>query len=118
MAGLVLVNWVNPALSLDPRTGNGNRAKRVPQMVYHSQDLMAQTFHLVGLYRLGPLPQQAPPPAKALTAVEWNTIWFLTRSSRAISALTQDIASWWLSSAEAWGAGGLGECPVVVLTRG
>jgi pimeloyl-ACP methyl ester carboxylesterase len=96
VAGLVLVNWADPGLFLDRRTDNGKRAKRVPQLVYHSQDTVAQFFNWVGLYRLGPIPP-APVPPKGLTAAEWNTIWFLTHSSKAVSALMQDIASWRLS---------------------
>jgi pimeloyl-ACP methyl ester carboxylesterase len=117
VAGLVLVNWADPALFLELGSSNGKRAKRIPQLVYHSQDVAAQLFNSVGLYRLGPV---APAPAqpKGLTAAEWNTIWFLTHSSRAISALMQDIASWRLSSAEARDAGNLGDRPLVVLGAG
>jgi pimeloyl-ACP methyl ester carboxylesterase len=100
VAGLVLINWGDPALFLDPRTNNGKRAKQIPQLIYQSQDAMAQLFNLVGVYRLGPVPP-APAPPKGLTVAEWNTIWFLTHSSKAVSALMQDIASWRLSSAEA-----------------
>ncbi len=110
VAGLVLVNWGDPALFLE-----GKRAARVPQLIYHSQDAMAQLFNLVGLYRLGPVPP-VPAPPKGLTAAEWNTIWFLTHSSKAVSALMQDIASWRLSSAEARAAGSLGDRPLVVLS--
>jgi pimeloyl-ACP methyl ester carboxylesterase len=115
VAGLVLVNWADPALFLDPQSGNGKRAKRVPQLIYHSQDSMAQLFNSVGLYRLGPVPP-APAPPKGLTAAEWNTIWFLTHCSKAVSALMQDIASWRLSSAEARPAGSLGGRPLLVLS--
>jgi pimeloyl-ACP methyl ester carboxylesterase len=109
VAGLVLVNWGDPALFLD-----GKRAERIPQLIYHSQDAVAQLFNLVGLYRLGPVPP-APAPPKGLTAAEWNTIWFLTHSSKAVGALMQDIASWRLSAAEARAAGSLGGRPLVVL---
>jgi hypothetical protein len=51
-------------------------------------------------------------------AAEWTTIWFLTHSSKAISALLQDISSWRLSSAEARAAGSLGDRPLVVLAAG
>ena len=115
--GLVLVNWADPALFLDLRSGNGNRAARVPQLIYHSQDAAAQLFNSVGLYRLGPVPP-APAPPTGLTAAEWNTIWFLAHSSKAVSALMQDIASWRLSSAEARAAGSLGSRPVLVLSAG
>jgi pimeloyl-ACP methyl ester carboxylesterase len=115
VAGLVLVNWADPALLLNPRSSNGKRAERVPQLVYHSQDAAAQLFNLVGLYRLGRVPP-VPAPPKGLTAAEWSTIWFLTHSSRAISALMQDISSWRLSSAEARAAGSLGGRPLLVLS--
>ena len=114
VSGLVLVNWADPALFLDPQTNNGKRAARMPQWLYHSQDAVAQLFHAVGLYRLGPIPP-APPPPQGLTAAEWNTIWFLTHSSKAVSALMQEIASWRLSSAEARAAGTLGGRPLLVL---
>jgi hypothetical protein len=115
VAGLLLVNWADPGLFLDPRSGNGKRAKLMPQLVYHSQDTMAQLFNSVGFYRLGPA---RPPPAtpQGLTASEWKTIWFLTHSSKAVSALMQDIASWRLSSAEARAAGSLGGRPLLVLS--
>ena len=100
VSGLVLVNSTDPALFLNRPSGNGNRAARIPQAVYHSQDAAAQLFNFVGLYRLGPV-RPAPSPPKGLTAAEWNTIWFLTHSPKAISALMQDIASWRLSSVQA-----------------
>jgi hypothetical protein len=104
VAGLALVNWADPALFLDLRSSNGKRAKRIPQLIYQSQDAAAQLFNWVGLYRLGTVPL-APAPPQGLTGAEWNTIWFLTHSSKAVSALMQDIASWRLSSAEARAAG-------------
>jgi pimeloyl-ACP methyl ester carboxylesterase len=115
--GLVLVNWADPGLFLDLRSSNGKRAARVPQLIYHSQDAAAQLFNRVGLYRLGPVPP-VPAKPKGLTAAEWNTMWFLSHSSKAISALMQDIASWRLSSAEAREAGSLGGRPVLVLRAG
>ena len=117
VTGVVLANWADPALLLDSQSSNGKRARRVPQLVYQSQDVAAQLFNWVGLYRLGPSP---PPPAepKGLTAAEWKTIWFLTHSSKAISALMQDIASWRLSSADVRAAGSLGGRPLVVLGAG
>jgi pimeloyl-ACP methyl ester carboxylesterase len=117
VAGLVLVNWVDPALFLNPRFSNLKRASRIPQLIYHSQDAVAQLFNRVGLYRLGPVPP-APSPPKGLTAAEWNTIWFLTHSSKALSALMQDISSWRLSSAEARAAGSLDGRPLLVLSDG
>src|SRR5262249_25953496 len=117
VAGLLLVNWADPALFLDRPSSNGKRANRMPQLVYHSQDVVAQLFNWVGLYRLGPVPP-APAPPTGLTSAQWKTIWFLTHSSKAISALMQDIASWRLSSAEARLAGSLGDRPLVVLSAG
>ena len=115
VAGLVLVNWADPALFLNPRFSNGKRAEQIPQIIYHSQDAAAQLFNGVGLYRLGRVPA-APPPPQGLTAAEWNTIWFLTHSSKALSALMQDIASWRLSSEESRTAGSLGGRPLLVLS--
>jgi alpha/beta hydrolase fold len=117
VAGLILVNWADPAIFLDPRSGNGKRAARIPQLVYHSQDAVARFSNLVGFYRLGPV-RPAPAPPKGLTTAEWNTIWFLTHSSKALSALLQDISSWRLSSAEARSAGSLGDRPLLVLSAG
>ena len=115
VAGLVLVNWGDPALFLNRTSGKGNRAARIPQLIYHSQDAMAQLFKFVGLYRLGPVPPAPSPPA-GLTDAEWKTIWFLTHSPKAMSALMQDIASWRLSSVEAQAAGSLGDRPLLVLS--
>ena len=115
IAGLVLVNPADPAILLDPRFSKLKRAARIPQWIYHSQDAAAQLFNLVGLYRLGPAPQ-APQPPNQFTAAQWNTIWFLTHASKALSALMQDIASWRLSSAEARDAGSLGDRPLLVLS--
>jgi len=115
VAGVVLVNWADPAIFLGALPNNGIRAKRMPELAYHGQDAAAHVFNALGLYRLGHVPP-APAPPKALTSVEWNTIWFLTHSSKAMSALMQDIASWRLSSAEAREAGSLGERPLCVLS--
>jgi pimeloyl-ACP methyl ester carboxylesterase len=113
VAGLVLVDSADPGLSLNPESGK--RAARLPQFVYHSQDAAAQFFNQVGLYRLGPA-RPAPPTPKQFTEAEWNTIWFLTHSSKAMSALMQDIASWKISSYQAGEAGSLGDRPLLVLT--
>jgi pimeloyl-ACP methyl ester carboxylesterase len=113
VAGLVLVGWADPAILLN-RSKYG-RAARIPQLVYRSQDAMVQLFNMVGLYRLGPVPS-APAAPQGLTAAEWRTIWFLTHSPKAMSALMQDISSWRLSSAEARDAGNLGARPLLVLS--
>jgi hypothetical protein len=60
----------------------------------------------------------APAPPMRLTTAEWNSIWFLTHSSKAASALMQHIASWRLSSAEARASGGLGGLPLLALSAG
>ena len=117
VAGRVLVNWADPALFLDLRSASGKRAERMPQLIYHSQDAAAQLFNWVGLYRFGPVPP-SPSPPKGLRAAECNTIWFLTHSSKALSALMQDIASWRLSSSEARAAGSLDGRPLLVLSAG
>ena len=117
VAGRVLVNWADPALFLDLRSASGKRVERMPQLIYHSQDAAAQLFNWVGLYRFGPVPP-SPSPPKGLRAAECNTIWFLTHSSKALSALMQDIASWRLSSSEARAAGSLDGRPLLVLSAG
>ncbi|HUB79198.1 MAG TPA: alpha/beta fold hydrolase [Bryobacteraceae bacterium] len=114
VAGLVLANWADPAIFLDRRSNNGKRADRVPEVVYHGQDTMAQLFNMVGYFRLGH-PPPAPAPPRGLTDAEWRTIWHLTHSSKAMSALLQDIAAWRQSSAEARAGGSLGAIPLVVL---
>jgi pimeloyl-ACP methyl ester carboxylesterase len=115
VAGLVFVNGVHPDLLIDTRPGSGRMA-RLPGFVGHSQDAMAQVFNQIGLYRLGPnRPAPAPPP-QGMTSSEWNTIWHLTQSSKARSALLQDIASWVQSAAEARTAGSLGDRPLIVLS--
>jgi pimeloyl-ACP methyl ester carboxylesterase len=115
VAGLVFVNGVHPDLLIKTRPGSG-RLARFPGLVGHSQDAMAQVFNQLGLYRLGPnRPAPAPPP-KGMTSSEWNTIWHLTQSSKARSALIQDIASWAQSTAEARTAGSLGDRPLIVLS--
>ena len=111
----VFVNGVHPDLLIDTRPG-GRRMARLPGFVFHSQDAMAQVFNQIGFYRLAPnRPAPAPPP-KGMTSSEWNTIWRLTQSSKARSALMQDIASWVQSTAEARAAGSLGDRPLIVLS--
>ena len=115
VAGLVFVNGVHPDLLVETRPGGG-RMERLPGFVGHSQDAMAQVFNQIGLYRLAPnRPAPAPPP-KGMTSSEWTVIWHLTQSSKARSALIQDIASWAQSAAEARTAGSLGDRPLIVLS--
>jgi len=116
VAGLVFVNAVHPDLLIKARPGRGGLAL-LPDFVFHSQDAMAQAFHQVGLYRLGLPDRPAPAPLpKGITLSEWNTIWHLTRSSKARSALLQDISAWQRSITEARTAGGLGKRPLIVLS--
>ena len=115
VAGLVLVNGVHPDLFVRTRPGGG-RLARLPAFVGHSQDAMAQLFNQIGLYRLGSTNRPAPPPPKEINASEWNTIWRMTRASKARSALLQDIASWAQSSAQARAAGSLGDRPLFVVS--
>jgi pimeloyl-ACP methyl ester carboxylesterase len=116
VAGLVFVNGVHPDLLIDTRPG-GRRLARLPGFVGHSQDAMAQVFNQIGLYRLGLKNRPAPaPPPRGMTSSEWNTIWRLTQSSKARSALMQDIASWAQSTAQARTAGSLGDRPLIALS--
>jgi len=116
VSGLVLVNGVHPDFLIRTRPGMRKQA-RMPEFVGHSQDLSAQVFNQIGLFRLGTTNRPAPGPApKGMTEAEWNTIWRLTQSSKARSALIQDIASWGQSMAETRAAGGLGDRPVFVLS--
>jgi pimeloyl-ACP methyl ester carboxylesterase len=114
VAGLVFVNGVHPDLLIDTRPGGG-RIERLPGFVGHSQDAMAQVFNQIGLYRLVPN-RPAPAPPKGMMSSEWDVIWRLTQSSKARSALMQDIASWAQSAAEARAAGSLGDRPLIVLS--
>jgi pimeloyl-ACP methyl ester carboxylesterase len=115
VAGLVFVNGVHPDLLNRTRPGGGARAV-LPGLVLHSQDAMAQAFNEVGFFRLMPI---RPAPAslpKGMTPSEWNTVWYLNQSSRAHSALLQDVSAWGRSTAEARAAGGLGDRPLIVLS--
>ena len=51
-----------------------------------------------------------------MTPAEWNTVWRLKQSSRARSALMQEIGAWQMSRDEAGAAGSLGDRPLAVLT--
>jgi hypothetical protein len=117
VAGLVIVNGVHPDLLNRTRPDGGRRA-RLPEFVFHSQDAMGQVFNAVGFFRLGPLPNRpAPAPLpKGMTSSEWNTVWYLNQSSKARSALLQDVAAWEQSTAEARAAGSLGNRPLIVLS--
>ena len=116
VAGLVLVNGIHPDLLRKIPLG-GRRMAALPEFVFYSQDAMAHLFNQVGLYRLGLSNHPAPgPPPEGITPSEWNTIWHLTQSAKAHSALQQDIAAWERSTAEARTAGNLGERPLIVLS--
>jgi pimeloyl-ACP methyl ester carboxylesterase len=107
VAGLVLVDGAHPHLGRRPR---------FPRFVGHSQDVVARLFNQIGLYRLGPerpIPQEVP---KGINAAEWTTIWHLAHSSKARSALIQDISAWEQSTNEAQQVGSLGERPMIVLS--
>ena len=115
VAGLVFVNGVHPDLLLKMRPGG--RMGSLPEFVFHSQDEMAQLFNQVGFYRLGLSNRPAPVPLpEGITSSEWNTIWRLTRSAKARSALLQEIAAWQRSTAEARTGGNLGDRPLIVLS--
>ena len=115
VAGVVFVDGIHPDLLARTRHGSGKMA-RLPEFVFHSQDALAQIMNGTGVYRLG-LPKKPPPiPPKGISSTEWNTIWSLTQSSKARTALMQDIASWQRSAAEAKSAGNLGDRPLVALS--
>ena len=115
VAGLVFVNAVHPDILIKMRPGSGRMAS-LPAIAFRSQDAMAQVFNQVGLYRIGLPNRPAPSLPDGMTYAEWNTIWHLTRSAKAHSALLQEISSWLQSSAEARAAGSLGDVPLVVLS--
>ncbi|HLJ50134.1 MAG TPA: alpha/beta hydrolase [Bryobacteraceae bacterium] len=114
VAGLVLVDGVDSGFFAAAR---GQRAGRFPEFIGHSQDVVAQVFNQVGLYRFSSAGSEGPPAAPGgISAAEWKTIWHLTQSSKARSALIQDISSWQDSASEARAAGTLGDRPLVVLS--
>jgi pimeloyl-ACP methyl ester carboxylesterase len=115
VAGLVFVDGVHPDLLINTRPG-ARRLARLSRFVGHFQDGVAQILNQIGLYRLGPNRPASVPLPKGMTSSEWNTIWHLTRSSRARSALIQEIAAREQSTAEARTAGNLGDRPLVVLS--
>lgn len=116
VAGLVFVNGIHP--DFFSRTRAGGRGARFPEFVGHSQDVAAQVFNQIGLYRFASTrhPAPAPSPPKEMTTSEWNTIWHLTQAAKARSALLQDIASWQQSASQARSAGSLGDRPLIVLS--
>jgi pimeloyl-ACP methyl ester carboxylesterase len=116
VAGLVFVNGVHPDLLLKRRR-RGGRMALLPEFVLHSQDEMAQLFDQVGFYRLGLPNRPAPaPPPEGIASSNWDTIWRLSRSAKAHSALLQEIAAWERSTAEARTAGSLGDRPLIVIS--
>jgi hypothetical protein len=113
VAGLVFVYGAHPDLFGERR---GRRRTRIPGFVLRSQDVAAQFFNAVGLYRLGPVNDAPARPAPAgVTEQEWAAVWRLTKGSRAKSALMQDIAAWDKSTAEARQTGSLGDLPLAVV---
>ena len=116
VAGLVFVNGIHP--DFFSRTRGGGRGARFPEFVGHSQDVAAQVFNQIGLYRFASTRHPAPAPSapKEMTTSEWNTIWHLTQAAKARSALLQDIASWQQSRTQALSAGSLGGRPLIVLS--
>ena len=115
VAGLVLVDGVHPDFLIRTRPGS-RRMARLPGFVGHSQDIEAQIINQIGLFRLGLKHRPAPEPPKGITPSEWNTIWHLTQSSKARSALLQDVACWGQSTAQARAAGSLGDRPLYVVS--
>jgi pimeloyl-ACP methyl ester carboxylesterase len=113
VAGVVLVDGVHP--DLFTTTGRGKRA--FPAVVWHSQDLMAQAFNRVGLYRLGPQ-RPEPAPLGRLTTGEWHVIWHLAQSAQTRSAMIQEIAGWHRSTAQARRVTSFGDLPLTVVTSG
>jgi pimeloyl-ACP methyl ester carboxylesterase len=111
VAGLVFVNAVHPAM-LEAH----KRAARMPGFVGHGQDFTARVIHEVGLYRFGAGNRPAPDPPKGVTASAWNTIWSLSQSSKARSALIQDIAARLASAAQAKDAGGMSDRTLAVVS--
>jgi alpha/beta hydrolase fold len=112
IAGLVLVDAVHPDLFV--RTGRGKRA-RFPAFLAHSQDSGFHILNRLGLYR-GAANRPAPAPPEGIADSEWRTIWHLTQSSKARSALMQDIAAWDQSTTQARAAGTLGDRPLIVVS--
>ena len=116
VAGLVLADGVHPDFFARNRPGGG-RFERVPKFIGHSQDISAQLFDQIGLYRV--LLRNPPPPGlppQRLTSAEWTTIWRLTQSPKARTALLQEIASLAQSVSEARAAGTLGNRPLIVIS--
>jgi hypothetical protein len=115
VAGLVFVDGVHPDLLIKTRPGNLKMAG-LPEFVFHSQDAVAQAMNGIGVYRLGLRKSLPPTPPKGISSTEWNTIWNLSQSAKAHSALVQEIASWRQSASEAQSAGSLRDRPLIALS--
>lgn len=117
VAGMVLVNGVDADFSVTARPGRGRVALALPAFVGQSQDAIAHLFNNLGLYRLGLPKRPAPSPTpQKMTASEWNTIWRLTQSAKARSALLEDISAWQQSTSQVSAAETLGNRPLIVLS--
>ena len=115
VAGLVFADGVHPDFFSRSRPGGG-RFERIPRFVGHSQDVSAQLFNLIGLYRFlskTPVPPAAP---KGITSTEWSAIWHLTEAPKARTALLQEIGSLAQSVSEARAAGTLGNRPLIAIS--
>jgi hypothetical protein len=106
VAGFIFVDGVHPDLLIEARPDSGKMAG-LPPFVFHSQDAVAQVMNGIGVYRLGLRKMPPPTPPQGISSTEWNTIWSLSQSSKARSALVQEIASWRQSATQVKSAGNL-----------
>ncbi|MBZ5580057.1 MAG: hypothetical protein LAP40_26150 [Acidobacteriia bacterium] len=114
VAGVVLVDGIHPDLFSTAPSAR-RTMPRIPQFVGYSQNALAVVFNNLGLNRLSQR-QPAPAPPPGFTAAQWNTIWTLSQSGKARTALMQEIGPWDQSTAEARAAGSLGSRPLAVLS--